>query len=107
MKRLREAPIINAFHLEPVEDEPDQELEEKVLYKGWLPIDDEYDVPLDDPRAMLEAFIRRTIEDEDDKTVHAEEPDEVVGTAAGVANAGRHGGGRVNFGAPSVVRQKF
>lgn len=101
-----EAPIINAFRLEPVEDDMD-DLDEKVLYKGWLPIDDEFELSVDDPRAMLEAFIRKTIEDEDEKTVHADEPDDVVGLASGTSQAGRHGSGRVGLGAPGLVRQKF
>lgn len=106
--RLEEAPIINAFHLEPVEEPVEREdLDEKVLYKGWLPVDDEYEVPTDDPRAMLESFIRHTVDDEDTKTVHADEPDEVVGMASGEAGSGRHGGGRVGLGAPGLVRQKY
>jgi hypothetical protein len=40
-----------------------EDLDEKVLYKGWLPINDELDDSIDhEPRLYLESFIKLYIE---------------------------------------------
>ena len=51
-----------AFKMEP-EKGLDQ-VDEKVLYRGWLPVEDEPVDPAEDaPRLALEAFIRSLVRD--------------------------------------------
>ena len=68
MKGIREAPLVKSFAAAP---EPDPRVDEKepiepqMMFKGWLPVDDEVnDVDSDSLRVTLEAFIREAIDAE-------------------------------------------
>ena len=55
MIRVKEAPFLNPFSVEPPEEEEEEGLEEDVSYKGWLPTEDQDDVKDEDTgRVTLE-----------------------------------------------------
>lgn len=59
-REVDEAPTVAAFRLDPAKGI--DQVEEKTMYRGWLPVDDDLD---DEPesigRLALEAFIRASV----------------------------------------------
>ena len=75
------------------------------LFRGWLPTDAGHGI-LDPVRVALESLVRDVVDDADDEqTTDADTLDDVVGLSTRTYSVGKHGGIRMNQGAPSLTRR--